>query len=758
MSNFVQRVILLAILCLSVGCLSAQDLKSFIAEEKLKLEKLVKKANRKGIETAKERMTLRTAEIFTKYADWDEMNTDKNIEVIKQTGFLRKKAEKFAKDLPNFERQEVLQMLKNASQELELVIKGKIFRQPQPQIDWSKLRLKDGQIMMESRPVFLADYTWKPQTKELQEYYGSLDKVFMTPAFVSNQNGNIKQNFIHQLKTKPSGNLGSVFIGHQTYPKWAKAKDPNFTLGARRFTAYDIDNPLAREIQTKLIGGTVPLMKGKQYTKLGYLLANEPHWYSMTDTWNTGEVSPFTILKFKQFLTEKHGNINHLNKVWETDYKNFQEIEIAIPIDKTLQGTPKWYDWVSFNMRRVNEWFVFLKAEVQKHDPEAKTHIKVMPNLWSENKRDHGIDMEFLTNLTEIIGNDASSYYTKAWKKGKEHWEDKYAYEWREMCMSYDFYKSVSPNKVIYNSEAHYLSTTKSRDLKMPPAYARATYWIATTQGLDVSQTWFWPRLADGSVSQKAGKGYAASLMMQPRILNEVTATMMDLNANADVIVKMQDQRKPIRIFYSETSAIQKNTHMDDVFELYESLSFEGSPIGFLTQNLLETQPQKHWNMMLVYETPFITKAEQKAIQSYLNKGGTILIDKKSLLKDEYGRPLKPLNAKKGKLVVLNTLEEMKTKAFSLLKESKLLPKVIVQESNAIGAKGCLWKCVEASNGKQVLSIVNIGKSEAKLDISLQGVSKTICKDLIKGIEVSNKPSLKPFEVYFVEVSKQKEL
>ena len=54
-----------------------------------------------------------------------------------------------------------------------------------------------------------------------------------------------------------------------------------------------------------------------------------------------------------------------------------------------------------------------------------------------------------------------------------------------------------------------------------------------------------------------------------------------------------------------------------------------------------------------------------------------------------------------------------------------------------------------------MLSVVNVGKSDASIQISLKGASSITCTDLINGVEVSSSPVLKPYEVYFVEVVKR---
>ena len=549
-------------------------------------------------------------------------------------------------------------------------------------------------------------------------------------------------------------------MNHKNVPDWTtKAYGENFKMREDTYTAYDIDNPGAKELQKHLLGTVVPKMAGKKYTQLGYMLCNEPHFYAYSDKtkknkpWASGPVSEYTIEKFKLWLQAKHKTISELNKVWHTNFKSFIDVTADIPLDISLKGTPIWYDWVAFNMDRVTEWYTFLKDEVTSHDPEAKVHLKIMPNLWTNNQRAHGIDFEALTELSGIIGNDSGADHKRTWGK-PHHWEEQYAFEWRELCMGYDFLKSVSPTKINFNSELHYLSTVRSRDLYLDPSYARASFWLAHTYGMTASQIWFWPRKADGEVTERAGKGYAGSNNQQPRVTNEVAMTLIDLNTNAEDIMAMQRQRKPIRLFYSKTSAINNGSHMDNQFKMYEALHFEGTPLGFVTQNIIKKQDNSNWDVVIVYDTPNVTTDELQSLQTYLDSGGSVILDNKSLIKDEYGKALSELKTSKGTLIKLNSVLEIKNRALSILKDRNQLPEVNVEETNTIGTKGCIWKVVKNEAGNNVLSVVNVGKSDATLKITLNGSDAFICKDLIDGIEVSKTPTLKPHDVYFVEITK----
>lgn len=745
---------------LNVIAIKAQTLEQKARNKIIALNTLIEQAENEDIDVLKEKLTIRTAEIFLEYANWDEANIAMNTDLFALVSRYKNNAAEMANLLPNFERNDVIKMLDDAITYINLLLQKKVFRKPIPKINWEEVTHEKDQLIFNENPVFLSDYTWKPKTSQLTEFHGNLDGFFISPNMVTDKNGTIKSNIISSLNAKPNGSMGFVFLNHKSVSNWTEtAYGADFKMRTDTFTAYDIDNPGAREMQSFLLAGTVPKMAGKKYTELGYMLVNEPHFFTHTSggnlPWASGGVSNFTINKFKNWLANKHNNINRLNNLWGTNFSDFDNVSITIPIHTNKRGTAIWYDWNLFNMDRVTDWYTFLKSEIRKYDVDAKVHLKIMPQLWTENERVHGIDFEALTDLSEIVGNDAQAVNNYMWGP-KPEWEDHYALNWRELCMSYDFLKSVSPEKINFNSESHFLSTGKSRDLYMDPAYARAAYWLAHTYGMTANQTWFWARREDGSPRNglSVGNGYAGSNNHQPRIINEVESTIQDLNSFSDEIMALQRQRKPIRIFYSKTSAINKENHMDDVFELYESLHFDGISLGFATKNIIEKQDNSLWDVVIIYKTEFVTQDEFAALQTYLDNGGTIILDSESLQKNEYGQSLSTLNASNGAIISNAGLASIKLSAFSILNQKNSFPEITVTETNNAGSKGCVWKIAKNKAGNNVLSIVNLGKTDANLSINLKNVlGNTITKDLIKGIEVSNTPTLKPYEVYFVEVT-----
>ncbi|AZQ63774.1 hypothetical protein EI427_16540 [Flammeovirga pectinis] len=730
--------------------LFGQDLNNELEREVKQLETIIKKAKKKGIDVTKEESTLRTADIFKTFANWDEKNIDYNYELFKTLNTYKTTAREVAEDLPNFERREVISMLKEGKENLELAIAGKIHKQKITTIDWNNTHIKGSDIIQDDgRPVFLLDYTWKPKVPYLTKYHGNLDGFFMTTSNVLDENGTIKPKLINELQTKPTGRIGTAFLNHLNPPKWFKQKYPEALEGKRRYFDYDIDNPNTIELQELLLSKTVPLMKGKNYAELGYMLTNEPHWHTKEGSWDTGGVSEFTFKKFRNYLKEKHKDIATLNTIWGSDYSSFDAIQVTIPMNGNLQGTPIWYDWMRFNQVRGNEWFQSLSDIIHKYDEEANTHIKVMTHLFTENPRDMGIDLESMTEITSVIGNDAGAVYSDMWRKKVPEWKSKYSFDWRQLCISYDFMKSVSPDKIIFNSENHFISTIRFRDLYMKPDYARATFWLATTLGLNACQTWFFPRNVDGSL-RKQTKGYAASVTQMPRIMNEITLTYLDMNANARGLSAIQKLRKPVRIFHSETSAINIDNHMDEVYHTYENLMFEGVAIGFVTEKILSKQNTSLWDVVVIQNTPFVTVSERNALQQYLVEGGKIIIDAKSILKDEYGRDLQPLEPANGELILSDNTTEIRTIALSKVTDKQPL---ILEENNENNHKACMWRYTQDENGNQLLSIVNLGNKEANLSLKLNNGNPVKIKNIIEGTDHPKDFKMKPLEVLYLEVS-----
>lgn len=728
-----------------------------VLEKMATLQELITEAENENLDALKEKMAIGLAEIFLHYAKWDEDNKSSLVSMFDGLHtFHETTPEKLAENLATYERSAIITVLDESITTLTSVINGDIVRQPIPDIDWSQISYDGNQMIFDGKPVFLADYNSQQATAgpyRLGDYFGDYGTGFVDPKHVSNENGSIVPWLRNELTTKPSGNFGTFFFGHRRTPDWLLQKYPDIETGRAYYTAYDISSPGSREIIEKLCAGIIPLVKGKNYTKQGYMLTNEPHW-NLSGTWQVIQFSEHAKDSLRDWLKKKHIDVANLNTLWNKSFASFDDVQIDdFPISSSERGKPIWYDLMKFNQYRITNWFKFFNNEVLKHDPEAKTHIKVIPGMWSENGRHNGLDFEALTDMTVNIGNDGGAKNSLRWG-APQPWQDRYHYFWKDFAMSYDFFRSVSPNKVNYNSEGHFVQSGGFTDLFLDPSYVRSVYWQAVLQGMNSVRSWYWPRTTDGGYSSNEFE-VAGSFAQQPRAVFELHETFMDLNSQSEHIAALQHVKQHIRLFYSETSAINKSDHMSGLFELYESLYFEGQSIGFATEKIIKNQPNSNWDVIVVSKTEYVTEAELDALQLYLDNGGAVIIDAISLKKDEYGRNLtKSLNTNNGGVLLsASSVDDFTSKALGFINDKGHSAILTLAETNGIGKKGCVWRNYVSNDGENIINIINIGKTEATLELGLKGNNNAvICTDLLTGKKLDSNFTMQPETVYLFSV------
>ncbi|MFI2856288.1 S-layer homology domain-containing protein [Paenibacillus sp. JSM ZJ436] len=768
---------------LKYGALSAAELKARIQSKISELEALILQAQARKLDTEREKGAVWFAKEYDKYADWDEKNIDVNKKmfgVIPSYSPGGKSPEELAQELPEFQRTEVIALLDTAIAELTGVLNGSIVRRPVRLVDWDGIELKGSNFYSEGKPVFLHDYFSKPldvpkdNATLYNDYLGKIDlPKSINPSFVSDEKGTPTADKYGDLQNRPSNNMGYTILWHDPAPAWATSKHGE-TLrdGITTFTKYDINHPEIRSIWSHVLKQTGPITSGKPYTELGYLLANEPHWFLEKGHWATPRkangqegISDLALKQFAEWLEERHQTLSNLNALWGTSYASFDAAaQSVIPMDKKYKGTPIGYDVSLFNMERGTEWLGFLHEQVKANDPQANTHIKIMPDLFVEDNRTHGIDFEKLTEMVDIIGDDAKTRKENFKSTGQaEDWKEHYSYMWKELAMSYDFMSSVSPDKAHINSEVHFLSTVAYRDLYMKPEYVRNTYWLATLLGMDAGFTWFWGRNPDGSIENRLMttsvqgllESYPGTVAQQPRVANELSKTMMDLNAFSEEIVKFQEQRKPVRIFYSETAAINDTHYMEDQFELYEALFFNGVPVGFVTASMLEKQPHSSWDAVVIRKTEEVTDAEFEALQSYLNAGGTVITDDASLKLTQYKKP-RTASLTQGSGVLYQPADtspaSLAKQAFTVLEQQGSLSPVKLMETNPSNQRGAMWRVVPQGDDRYMMTVVNLGKHEASLQAAMAGNAAFTVTDMMTGQSLGTSWTLKPEGVMLLEL------
>ena len=193
---------------------------------------------------------------------------------------------------------------------------------------------------------------------------------------------------------------------------------------------------------------------------------------------------------------------------------------------------------------------------------------------------------------------------------------------------------------------------------------------------------------------------------------------------------------------------------MTQIGVLYKELFFEGFPLGFVTKNIIEKQDNTHWNAVVVYNTNEVTEEEFMALQSYLDGGGTVILDTvKSLSMNEYGKKRnKKLTSGNGKLIILGNSDLNAIKKTALAEVAQYMPEVIIESDNGEDFKTTISRVRKQKDGSYLVNLLNVGHNTTKIKLSLKSDASITIKNLMTSNPVDTEFELFSEEVLLLEV------
>jgi beta-galactosidase len=318
--------------------------------------------------------------------------------------------------------------------------------------------------------------------------------------------------------------------------------------------------------------------------------------------------------------------------MYGSSYASLGQVTVDLPIDPKLRGGALWYDWCRFNMDRVNNWFSFLKQQVQAHDhQQVPVTIKMLGFTLSTPQRDHGLDIEYLTRLQDIPGADLRVAPHDAVFYGKQEaeldpetdWRSRYAYDWVEQAMYLDFTKSLCPERLFYDSEWHGFGAVSWRHFHLKRNYVRSALWLAFTHGMGAIKPWLWGRSSDGALRDSAD--HIGELATQPIAVDAYGRVMKELNAHAERVVSAVPRDRRFMIYYSEEAAIQDEHYTKGFKDIYEAMKLLTLPLGFTTPSAIRgLHAAQH--VLIVPRTRFIMASSLERIKTFQQAGGRVVL------------------------------------------------------------------------------------------------------------------------------------
>jgi len=728
------------------------------AREKLVLlKKTVSEAKLKGISTGYEDITIRTASLFLdKYIPWDIAHPTELASAFSHWSKkedLKGTPQQEAVRAPEWELNQTSEILDKAQLNIESVLRKPESRRAVPEINVNHLTIADGFLSSDGKPAFSGGFIWAPE--EMDHSYFGLIGGEASIAFGSLQSdGTISENVINRLKNKLDGlqaigQKGSIGFG-QSVPAWAVTQWPDLDDFKGHFFSYDIDHPQVRTLWKNFISALVPQVRNHP-AKFDYQLAIEPIWPSVGN-WMVNNASPYTFQKYQSWLGDLYGNISNLNASWGTSFTSFGEIT-SRPADNSNPSL--WYDWCRFNEWRVTDFFKFISDEIHKYDPDARCHMRISVGginyLDSGTKAysglHNGIDREALVHNYEINGLDnfmqaVTGRVDEQLRYYEKYNEKAYSLRWLGHTVLLDFIRSLGPDKLIYDSEWHSVSSVYYVNPEPPAGYMHTALWLSALHGLGATRTWYWCRNANGSVGRSPEEFYG-SLLVQPRLLNEYGVGLAELNAFGKEVVALEKAPKQIYLLYSESSGIQSTLYLGNQMLTYEALQFTGLPVGFVTENELgKTGLPLTCKWLIIPGDSYVSQTTLDKLHDYIKGGGKLLVTGSNSLKfNEHGKAYSPSQLEFMSGVVKldsNVPTELLGKLETEMARTEVKRSVRCIENSGKTAYGVLCRSVEYEGG-HLICLINVDASEKEVSLELNGKTVKSCLDLFENKSVSTK-------------------
>jgi beta-galactosidase len=432
-----------------------------------------------------------------------------------------------------------------------------------------------------------------------------------------------------------------------------------------------------------------------------------------------------------------------------------------------------WYDWCRFNQWRVTDFFKFISDEIHKYDPDARCHMRISVggvNFLEAPTNTYtalhgGIDREALVKMYEVNGLDnfmqpAGGRIDPQLRYYDGYDENSYSIRWLGHTILLDFIRSLGPDKLIYDSEWHSVSSVYCVNPEPPAGYMHTALWLSALHGLGATKTWYWSRNANGSPG-RSQEEYYGSLLIQPRLLNEYGVGLVELNTFSKEVVALERTPKQIYLLYSQPSAIHSPLYLKNQILTYEALQFTGLSTGFITENDLKSPglpSQCKW--LIIPDDSHVCQSTLDWLRNYVQEGGKLLVTGKNALKyNEYGKAYSS-----SQLEFLSQVDRLD------IADPRLLLVKIEELMNKTEVKRHI-QCIDAATPKQtafgvmcrsgeyegshLVCLINLSSSAKEVSIELDGNTVNKAKNLFNNkIESVKTIKIEPLATMLFQFSK----
>jgi beta-galactosidase len=99
------------------------------------------------------------------------------------------------------------------------------------------------------------------------------------------------------------------------------------------------------------------------------------NWWLMNEPYPMDDENPFILSGFRMEMKKKYGKIEALNKLWNSDFKSFDEIKDVGKIYNAEWGAAiPYYDWMRYCNKHLTDFQHWVRDVVQKYDNKHQFH------------------------------------------------------------------------------------------------------------------------------------------------------------------------------------------------------------------------------------------------------------------------------------------------------------------------------------------------------------------------------------------------
>lgn len=489
----------------------------------------------------------------------------------------------------------------------------------QPRINGRQLvqtvKWSDGRIEKD-RPVFLFGFGHFGLSRQDVGWLGNLGCNYaqweMGPSQVWSGPNKWDDNAVAQFhqffkNAQNAGVLVDLLLSPHYMPEWQFEKHPHWRAHLGGFVRFPINDP---EVNAFLRGTNNKLLDSFSDLKQPWSIcvANEPVAFKWSLDLGT------TKRLWQQYLIERFGSVQAMNKRWKTTYKNFAEAPVyAEPPSEPFPQEPALYDWMRFNDQRHSSWVNSLAVNVGRRPENKPTHAKMISRSFQQYDLLQGVDIHQFANIGTLAGMDHSIGAHALGPKGSGLAFMPYNDIVEYMLMS------SSGRRPIANTENH-LIPDRTGDI-FPDRHMTAALWLEALYGMSTSAAWAWERTGNTS------DAFFGLFANRPNYMEEYVRGGLDIMRLAPEVAAFVNTEPRIAVLYSRTTMLRNTDGPKSLFQASRALIDSGIPFTVITEQTLSDRRFRdlfpNVNLLILPGVTHMSDEAWSGMMSYLKVGFT---------------------------------------------------------------------------------------------------------------------------------------